>query len=67
MLKKLIKEEWWTDETVRTDENGWAQAAGFKGDYQISCEGRSAYVKLLDNARMSVAVTQPYQKGQEDE
>ena len=66
MLKKLIKEEWWTDETVRTDENGWAQAEGFKGDYRISCEGRSAYVKLLDDTQMSVAVTDPCHSSEDD-
>ena len=66
MLKKLIKEEWWTDETVRTDENGWAQAEGFKGDYRISCEGRSAYVKLLDVTQMSIALTVPCHSSEDD-
>lgn len=35
MLRKLIKEEWWTDCEICTDANGYAEAEGFKGDYLI--------------------------------
>lgn len=36
MLKNLVKHEWWTDTTVKTDENGWMEVDAFKGDYQIT-------------------------------
>ena len=35
MLKKLIKEEWWTNTTVKTDADGYAEIGAFKGDYRI--------------------------------
>ncbi|MCR5420750.1 MAG: endo-1,4-beta-xylanase [Lachnospiraceae bacterium] len=52
MLKKLIREEWWTDITVITDENGYADIEAFKGDYCISCDGRSVNTDLKDNKEM---------------
>lgn len=44
-LKELIKEEWWTDTTITTDENGYVVAEGFKGDYVIEVGDKS--VKLV--------------------
>ena len=35
-LTEMIKGEWWTDTTITTDENGFAYAEGFKGDYLLS-------------------------------
>ncbi len=46
MLKELIKKEWWTDTTVRTDENGWATVEAFKGDYHISSGNEDADIVL---------------------
>lgn len=46
MLHKLIKEEWWTDTTIRTDENGFAVAEGFKGDYRLIHGNTEAELKL---------------------
>ena len=48
MLKDLIKKEWWTDTTVRTDENGRATVEAFKGDYHLSA-GNAAVKAILDN------------------
>ena len=42
----LIKEEWWTDTTIRTDENGFAVAEGFKGDYRLIHGNTEAELKL---------------------
>ena len=56
MLKKLVKEEWWTDTTVHTDADGFATVEAFKGDYKISAENASAEVKLLDNGEMAVVL-----------
>ncbi len=54
MLKKLVKEEWWTDVTVRTDENGWAVVEAFKGDYELSTGDRHAAVNLSDDKEVEV-------------
>ncbi|MCR5058665.1 MAG: endo-1,4-beta-xylanase [Clostridiales bacterium] len=56
MLKKLVKEEWWTDTTVRTDENGFAYVEAFKGDYQISSGNGNAKLSLLDDTEQEVAL-----------
>ena len=49
MLKKLVKEEWWTDTSVTTDADGRATVEAFKGDYEISADGKSAQTVLTDN------------------
>jgi hypothetical protein len=58
MLKKLVKEEWWTDTVVTTDENGWANVEAFKGNYELSSGSSSATVKLTDDEEL-VTVLQP--------
>lgn len=35
MLKKLIKEEWATNDIQKTDENGFITLEGYRGDYEI--------------------------------
>lgn len=61
VLKRLVRQEWWTDTTVNTDENGWVQAAMFKGDYQIRHMDQSAYVSIMDDMEMTIAVSVPCQ------
>ncbi|MCR5357047.1 MAG: endo-1,4-beta-xylanase [Lachnospiraceae bacterium] len=56
MLKKLVKQEWWTDTTVKTDENGQAQVEAFKGDYSIDCEGMHAKTVFADDSEQSIAL-----------
>lgn len=56
MLQKLVKQEWWTDTTVKTDENGWLEVEAFKGDYHISAEGRNADACLTDSTEMVLAL-----------
>ncbi|MCR5674617.1 MAG: endo-1,4-beta-xylanase [Lachnospiraceae bacterium] len=56
MLKKLVKEEWWTDTTVTTDENGWAEVEAFKGDYAINCGDRRADVRLTNDAETVIVI-----------
>ena len=48
-LKKMVKEEWWTDTAVTTDADGWAEIEAFKGDYEITSDGSSVRMKLTDN------------------
>ncbi len=49
MLKKLVKEEWWTDTEVVTDSEGKAKVDAFKGDYCIECAGKKADIRLTDD------------------
>ncbi|WP_407399063.1 endo-1,4-beta-xylanase [Treponema sp.] len=46
-LKKLIKEKWTTKGTVTTDENGYAQISGFKGEYIWSSGNNDGKFNLL--------------------
>ncbi|MBO4748240.1 MAG: endo-1,4-beta-xylanase, partial [Clostridiales bacterium] len=54
MLKNLVRGEWWTDVTVRTDADGYAVIDAFKGDYKLSSEGKEATAVFTDNADMTV-------------
>lgn len=49
-LQKLIKEEWATDVTLTTDENGLCTLEGFKGKYEASCGGKTGHVVLTAGA-----------------
>ena len=37
MLKKLIKEDWHTALTLKTDDEGYIEFRGFYGDYILTC------------------------------
>ncbi|MBP5491476.1 MAG: endo-1,4-beta-xylanase [Clostridiales bacterium] len=54
MLKKLVKEEWWTDTSVKTDENGFALVEGFKGEYNLISSLGEASVSLTDDQETAV-------------
>ena len=56
MLKKLVREEWWTDTTVKTDENGWACVEAFKGDYLISAGDDSCEASIRDPEDLTVSL-----------
>ena len=45
-LKQLIREEWWTDTYITTDENGFATLEGVLGDYILS-DGPRSYSLVL--------------------
>lgn len=49
MMKDLVRKEWWTDETLTTDEAGFVNVDAFKGDYEIIVENSKASVKLTDD------------------
>ena len=49
MLRRLIKEEWSTKETVTTDPEGKVRIDGFKGEYVIKYNGREASFVLNDD------------------
>ena len=59
MLKKLVKEEWWTDITVTTYASGCAEVEAFKGEYKIGiagADGKEAAAKFTDNEKLSVTL-----------
>ena len=56
MLKNLVKEEWWTDTEVTTNENGWACVEAFRGDYELSCNGTCANEKFTDDKEIVVTL-----------
>ena len=56
MLKKLVKEEWWTNDTVTTDAQGYAEVSAFKGEYLLSCDGKEAAAELTDNTDLDITL-----------
>ena len=57
MLKKLIRDEWWTDITVMTDPMGYVSFKAFKGDYDISVDGMTASVSLVDDSNITIRMS----------
>ena len=56
MLQKLVRQEWWTDTEVTTDENGRADVEAFKGEYSISCDGLSADASLTSDDGQTIVL-----------
>ena len=56
MLKKLVKEEWWTNDSVTTDAQGYAEVSAFKGEYLLSCDGKEAAAELTDNTDLDITL-----------
>ena len=56
MLKKLVKEEWWTDEKVTTDAQGYATVSAFKGEYVLSFDGKETAATLDDDTDLEVTL-----------
>ena len=48
-LMAKIKGEWWTTETLRTDEKGEIAFEGFRGDYEASVKGTNIPFTLRKN------------------
>ncbi len=57
MLKNLVRDEWWTDTAVITDENGFTTVSGFKGSYALSADGRSAKESLTDDTELVITLS----------
>lgn len=56
-LNRLIHEEWHTDKTLTTDEAGIINLSGFKGEYEISVNGKSIRFTLDDSDEEVTSVT----------
>lgn len=48
-LLKLVKNDWWTNLTVVTDDNGRAKVTGVRGEYEAVCDGQKARFGLDKN------------------
>lgn len=48
-LNRLINEEWTTDVELRTDANGYITLEGFKGEYEITVNGKTVRFTLDDD------------------
>jgi len=60
VLKKLIKEKWWTEHSARTDTAGKVSFRGFLGDYEASAahpDGRKATLRFGLQKGRKVLVT----------
>jgi len=55
-LHQLIKEDWWTDTTIHTDENGYAQVDAFKGSYLLDCGQASGKISLTQAGDWEVSL-----------
>ncbi|MBR5938459.1 MAG: endo-1,4-beta-xylanase [Clostridiales bacterium] len=56
MLKKLVRGEWWTDETVTTDASGCVTLDVFKGEYEISSGESSVNSKFINDGNIELIV-----------
>lgn len=56
-LMGLIHGEWETKETFVTDANGEVSITGFKGEYDVTAEGKTVRVSLLENSDEPVVIT----------
>lgn len=54
MLKKLIRQEWWTDTDVTTDSEGYAGIESFKGQYLFEAKEGICESVLNDDEDMCV-------------
>lgn len=54
MLKKLIKQEWWTDTSVMTDSEGYAGIEAFKGQYRFESEDGYGESDLIDDEDLCI-------------
>lgn len=48
-LMRLVKKDWWTTGTKRTDEEGKVTMSGFLGDYEVICGASKAKFSLDKN------------------
>lgn len=55
-LQRLIKEEWTSEGTVKTDENGYAKISGFKGEYEVSAHQCNTSVTIDSNNEIITVV-----------
>ncbi len=57
MLKKLVKEEWWTNDKLVTDADGYITVSAFKGEYEIASDGKAAAAELVDDSDLTITLS----------
>lgn len=55
-LKELIKGEWWTETEICTDDNGYVEVEGFKGDYVLEMGDKMAAFQLTDKEQSTLEI-----------
>ena len=55
----LMKNRWWTDESLTTDANGTVKLRGFKGDYTVLVGGDAVELKLYEDQQIEVTGSAP--------
>lgn len=56
ILKKLTHEEWWTDTSVVTNDDGVASVEAFKGEYKIVIDGKEYEAHISDDELLKITV-----------
>ncbi len=56
-LREMLATEWHTDETLLTDENGYADFRGFRGEYRLSTENGQTAAFTLGRGSKAQSVT----------
>ena len=56
MLKNLVRNEWWTDTTAATDENGRVKVEAYKGEYKLSADGMTSTQSFTDNEELKITL-----------
>ncbi len=57
-LRKMIKGEWWTDETVETGEDGRVTVRGFRGEYEVAAPGAKPVMVRIEKGGAKATVKQ---------
>ncbi|MEO1617616.1 MAG: endo-1,4-beta-xylanase, partial [Planctomycetota bacterium] len=55
----LMKQRWWTDETLTTDAEGKVSLRGFKGDYTVLVGDHAVKLKLDEDQKIKVTSSAP--------
>ena len=56
-LMGLVHGEWETKETFVTDANVEVSITGFKGEYEVTVEGKTVKVSLMESSDEPVVIT----------
>lgn len=56
ILKKLTHEEWWTDTSVLTNDEGVATVEAFKGEYKIVVDRKEYDIHISDNEMLRITL-----------
>jgi len=48
MLDRLVNREWHTAVTAKTNAEGMVELTGYRGEYRVTCDGRTGNLTLTD-------------------